>query len=160
MREVPQITIEKLISKYSAFLIDAYGVLVDMDGALPGAVALIEQLNRIDQPYFILTNDASKLPETSAAQYRSFGLKIEPDRIITSGMLLKDYFETNNLIGARCIVLGPEDSVRYVEHAGGQVVSFSEAFDALVLADETGVTKTITANLPQALRPTYRLPNL
>ena len=62
----------------------------------------------------LVAHDASKLPETSAAQYRSFGLKIEPDRIITSGMLLKDYFETNNLIGARCIVLGPEDSVRYV----------------------------------------------
>ena len=138
MREIPQISIEKLISIYSAILLDAYGVLVDADGALPGAVELIERLNRVKKPYFILTNDASKLPETSAANFQHFGLQIEADRIITSGMLLKDYFEATNLVGARCIVLGPEDSFRYVERAGGQIVSCSETFDALVLADEAG----------------------
>jgi HAD superfamily hydrolase (TIGR01450 family) len=138
MIEIPEVTIEKLITDYSVILLDAYGVLVDMRGALPGAVGLVERLNRMKKPYFILTNDASKLPETSARHYQDFGLNIAPQRIITSGALLKDYFKTNHLISACCIVLGPKDSVRYVEDAGGKVVSPSESFDAFVLADEAG----------------------
>jgi ribonucleotide monophosphatase NagD (HAD superfamily) len=35
-------------------------------------------------------------------------------------------------------VLGPEDSVRYVELAGGLVVSPDDAFDVLVIGDESG----------------------
>ena len=138
MKTIPEVTIEKLIADYSVILLDAYGVLVDTRGALPGAPNLIEKLNRMQKPYFILTNDASKLPETSARLYRKFGLDIAPERIITSGTLLKDYFKTNRLIDARCVVLGPEDSVRYVEAAGGQQVSEREGFDVLVLADEAG----------------------
>lgn len=135
---IPEVTIAKLIADYSVILLDAYGILVDMQGALPGAQNLIEKLNRMKKPYFILTNDASKLPETSARLFRKFGLDIAPGRIITSGTLLKDYFKTHHLIDARCVVLGPNDSVRYVEAAGGHLVSELEAFDVLVLADETG----------------------
>ena len=138
MKTIPEVTMEKLIADYSVILLDAYGVLVDIQGALPGAQNLIEKLNRVQKPYFILTNDASKLPETSARLYRKFGLDIAPQRIITSGTLLKDYFKTNHLVDARCVVLGPKDSVRYVEAAGGQRVSDHEAFDVIVLADETG----------------------
>ena len=138
MKTIPQVTIEKLIADYSVVLLDAYGVLVDIQGALPGATNLIEKLNRMQKPYFILTNDASKLPETSACLYGRFGLDIAPDRIITSGTLLKDYFRANHLNDASCVVLGPEDSQRYVEAAGGRLVSEHEAFDVLVLADEEG----------------------
>jgi HAD superfamily hydrolase (TIGR01450 family) len=138
MKTIPEVTMEKLMADYSVVLLDAYGVLVDKQGALPGAQNLIEKFNRINKPYFILTNDASKLPETSARLYRKFGLKIAPERMITSGTLLKNYFTTNDLINARCVVLGPKDSVRYVEAAGGQRVSERDAFEVLVLADETG----------------------
>ena len=138
MKTIPRVTIEKLIADYSVVLLDAYGVLVDIQGALPGATNLIEKLNRMQKPYFILTNDASKLPETSARLFSTFGLDIAPDRIITSGTLLKEYFKINHLIDARCVVLGPEDSVRYVESAGAQQVSEHDAFDVLVLADEAG----------------------
>jgi ribonucleotide monophosphatase NagD (HAD superfamily) len=66
MKTIPEVTMEKLMADYSVVLLDAYGVLVDKQGALPGAQNLIEKFNRINKPYFILTNDASKLPETSA----------------------------------------------------------------------------------------------
>ena len=87
MKTIPQVTIEKLIADYSVILLDAYGVLVDIQGALPGAPNLIEKLNRKQKPYFILTNDASKLPETSARLYSKFGLDIS-----RSGLSLPDHF--------------------------------------------------------------------
>ena len=138
MERLPEITIETLIDRYEVLLLDAFGVLVHSSGTLAGAAELITKLNRAAKPYYILTNDASRLPATAAARFQSMGLAIEADRIITSGALLKGYFAENRLTGSRCVVLGPEDSVRYVESAGGVVVSPEEAFDVLVIGDESG----------------------
>ncbi len=138
MNRIAQVSIEELIARYDALLFDAYGVLVHLRGAMPGARALIELLNRSGKPYYLVTNDASKLPETAARRYRRFGLKIDAERIISSGLLLQRYFRQERLSGIRCAVLGPADSERYVELAGGEVVTADAQFDALVIGDETG----------------------
>jgi len=138
MTELQNITIEALIERYAVLLLDAYGVLVNDSGTLAGATELIRMLNRTAKPYYLLTNDASKLPQTAAARFQSYGLEIAPDRIITSGGLLKNYFKTQNLRGARCVVLGPDDSAKYVVDAGGKVVPPANGFDAVVIGDEAG----------------------
>jgi HAD superfamily hydrolase (TIGR01450 family) len=119
-------------------LLDAYGVLVSSTGALPGAAEFIARLNRERRRYLLVTNDASKLPETAAARYRGFGLALDAERIVTSGSLLAPYFAAHGLAGAAICVLGPRDSLRYVETAGGRVVPADGAFDALVIGDESG----------------------
>ncbi len=96
MNRINHISIEKLTARYSVLLLDAYGVLVHTSGALPGAAQLIDTLNRTKKPYYILTNDASKLPATSAELFQGFGLAIAPDSIITSGSLLTDYFDRHS----------------------------------------------------------------
>ena len=133
-----KVTLKKLLADYSVLLLDAYGVVVHSSGALPGARRLIESLNRQKKPYFILTNDASKLPATSARLFNNFGLPIPPDRIITSGSLLTDYFARHQLRGKHCAVLGPQDSIRYVELAGGVVVEPTAEFEVLIIGDEAG----------------------
>jgi glycerol-1-phosphatase len=136
--EIPEILIDHLIQRYDALLFDAYGVLVSVAGAMPGAPELIEMLNATAKPYCVVTNDASKLPESAAARYRRFGVEVEPARIVTSGSLIEGYFRTHGLSGARCAVLGTIDSVRYVEQAGGETVAPEDDFDVLVVGDETG----------------------
>lgn len=138
MESIPEITIEQLITRYDVLLFDAYGVLVTSAGPLDGAPELITYLNHIGKPYYILTNDASKLPSTAARRYQGYGLPLAAEHIITSGDLLVDYFATHQLQGARCAVLGPADSAQFVVRAGGQVVPPTEAFDALVIGDESG----------------------
>ena len=138
MAEIPDVTIDELSARYDVLLLDAYGVLVHSAGALPGAAALIDRLNWAGQRYFVVTNDASKLPATGARRYRSYGLDLSPERIITSGSLLVPYFAAHGLAGTRCVVLGPADSERYVEHAGGRVVAPSAGFDVIVIGDESG----------------------
>src|SRR6185503_7687100 len=136
---VPPLTsIEQLIECYDALLFDAYGVLVHVSGAMPDAPKLIKRLNRIEKPYCIVTNDASRLPNKAAARYRSYGLDVDAENIITSGGLLPEYFAKHRLRGARCVVLGPADSRRYVELAGGELVPADAEFDALVIGDESG----------------------
>jgi len=154
LRSIPEITVEALIDRYAVLLLDAYGVLVTSDGALPGAARLIDRLNHSGKPYFVLTNDASKLPSTAARRYRGFGLGIDEARFITSGQLLVDHFAREGLAGARCVVLGPGDSATYVERAGGRPVPPAGSFDVLIVADESGFPflETIDAVLSALFR--------
>ena len=92
MHEIPEVPIDRLIERYDALLFDAYGVLVSVAGAMPGAPELIEMLNAIAKPYCVVTNDASKLPETAAARYGRFGVAVQPARIVTSGGLIDGIF--------------------------------------------------------------------
>ena len=119
-------------------LLDAYGVLVTSGGPLPGAAAFIARLNAGDTPYFIVSNDASRLPETAARRYQGFGLAIDESRFITSGQVLTDWFAREGIAGARCVVLGTADSRTYVERAGGRPVDHTEPFEVVVIADESG----------------------
>ena len=136
--DIPNITADELIDRYETLLLDAYGVLVHSTGPMPGAAAFVDRLNGSGKPYYLLTNDASRLPSTLARRLHGFGLAIPEDRLITSGGLLARYFAEQGLAGARCVVLGPEDSRRYVEEAGGCVVPAAEAYEVLVVADEAG----------------------
>ena len=135
---IPRTTFRELANRYSVILFDAYGVLAGSDFVAPEAPAAIRLLHNLKKPYFVLTNDASALPETRAASYKSLGLPIDETRIITSGSLLNRYFADNNLVGSRCVVLGPTDSLHYVEAAGGRVVQYGEDFDTLVIGDQSG----------------------
>ncbi len=138
MPPIPQTTFRELADLYSAILFDAYGVLAGSNYLAPEAPAAIELLHDLDKPYYVLTNDASALPETRAARYKSMGLPIDQSRIITSGSLLTGHFAQHGLTGSRCVVLGPPDSLRYVELAGGCVVPYHADFDALIIGDQSG----------------------
>jgi HAD superfamily hydrolase (TIGR01450 family) len=137
---VPAVSMNRLLDAYEAILLDAYGVLITHDGAMPGAVSLVHRLHDTKAAYLVLTNDASRSPQASADRYAEMGLPIPADRVITSGSLLRPYMERNGLRGSRCVVLGTGDSVRYVEDAGGVVVPTSPDADAdcLIVCDERG----------------------
>ena len=144
----PVVGLDYLIARYSAILFDAYGVLAGSRHVVPGAAEAIDALNGMGKPYFVLTNDASTLPERRAARYAEMGLHIAPERIITSGGLLAAHFAERGLAGARCAVLGTADSATYVERAGGAVVASPGAddFDALIIGDQAGFPFLETAD--------------
>jgi len=133
-------TRRELIAAYDVLLLDAYGVLLDADGPLPGAVELLADLRAAGREYYILTNDASRTVSETEAVYRIRGLDIPAARIVTSGSLLPGYFARHGLVGRRCAVLGPEGSRRNVAAAGGVPVAVAADADAdvLVVCDETG----------------------
>jgi HAD superfamily hydrolase (TIGR01450 family) len=140
MGAVPEVSLDRLLADYDRFLLDAYGVLVDDQGPLPGAVAFVSELLRRDKRCLVLTNSASRLPEGIAADLQNQGFPLEVEHILTSGMLLPGYFAQNALVNAPCLVLGTEDSNHYVERAGGRVLPHTEFLqaDVLVIADQAG----------------------
>lgn len=165
---IDTVTIDFLIEKYDVLLFDAYGVLVDARTALPGAASLVQRLNQHGKPYYILSNDAAKTPQTALKRYRNFGLEIKEGAVLTSGCMLKPFFKKHGLFGAKCAVMGPEDSTLFVQQAGGEVVGFNESFEVLVVADESGyplletldqVISSLFQYIDAGGRPTLILPN-
>ena len=164
----PYITFAELVERFEVILLDSDGVLVSWPSAIPQAAQAIAGLNGLGKPYYVLTNDASQVAETRAARYAALGLAINTDQIISSGMLLKTWFEDQGLQGSRCVALGTEDSAKYVRDAGGQVVPFEEDFDVLVVGDQDGfpfldataaVLTTLFRKLDRGETPRLVVPN-
>jgi len=134
------VALADLLGRYDGLLIDAYGVLVDGRGALPGAPELLAELHRRSLPYLIVTNDASRRATTNAARLQRFGLPVTPEHILSSGDLLVPHFAARGLAGARCLVLGTDDSRITVAEAGGAVCPIDPAadYDAVVVCDDSG----------------------
>ncbi len=137
----PRPSLQRLIADYDGFLLDAYGVLVDKQRALPGAAAFLAALDAAGRPWRVVTNSASRLPEVLCAEFTALGVAIPASHILTSGGLVRAHFAANGLVGARCAVLGPAASRTYVERAGGRVVALDPDTDAdaIIVADQQGV---------------------
>ncbi len=86
-RQPARVAVADLIDRYGGVLIDAFGVLVDGRGALPGADALLARLEQRSVPYLIVTNDASRRDATNAERFRRFGLAVTPQHFLSSGDL-------------------------------------------------------------------------
>jgi HAD superfamily hydrolase (TIGR01450 family) len=127
-----------LLDRYDGVLLDAFGVLLDGRGVLPGASELLGELVRRGKPYAIVSNDASRSRTTFAARFAASGLAVPPDRIVSSGTLLPGYFANHR--GARTCVLGTDDSAAFVEEGGGIVVDLREGMeiDAVAICDDGG----------------------
>lgn len=136
----PLVKLADVLDRYDGLLLDAFGVLVDGAGALPGAAALVAELTRREMPFLIVTNDASRLPVTVAARFARFGIEVAAGDVLTSGQLLAPYVRERGLAGARCLVLGTDDSERYVEEAGGVVCPLDPdgEYDLLAVCDDDG----------------------
>lgn len=164
------ITIDELLERYDGVLLDAYGVLVDGAGALPGARPLILELARRGLPYAVVTNDASRSPDACAARFAGLGIPITADRCFTSGALLREHLRTHGLAGARTLILGTDDSRAYATAGGAALVELDRGaeIDVLAICDDAGypflrgielALSAVLRALAAGRRPTLLLPN-
>ncbi|MBK6690206.1 MAG: HAD-IA family hydrolase [Deltaproteobacteria bacterium] len=134
-------TVDELAERHQALFFDAYGVLVDGSGALPGAASTLARLNQNNTPYWIVTNDASRMPQAIAARLRSHGLPIGTEHIVSSGSLVAPHLVAEGWSGARCAFLGPEASAGYLSEVVEVVpwpITDPGAVDLVVITDESG----------------------
>ena len=134
------IQFQELIDRHEAILFDAYGVLVHAGGVIPGAAEAVRTLRHRDQPFLVVTNDASRSPERSAQRYRRLGLAIDVEQVLSCGMLIGPALERHGIAKRRVVVIGTPDSQHFAREVGAQVVapSVAEPADAVVIADEGG----------------------
>ncbi len=130
---------------YQVFFFDAFGVLKNYKGLIPGVVETFAYLREREKSVYILTNDASRSPQQLAESYWRLGLDdITPDMIISSGMLAREYLQLKVNHGT-VAYLGTENSAHYIESADLKTISISELtleniseVSALVLLDDEG----------------------
>ena len=57
------VSFSKVIKNYKVVFFDAYGVLKNYNGIIPGIDKTFEHLVSQKKEYFVITNDASRSPE-------------------------------------------------------------------------------------------------
>ena len=142
---VKTVDFKTVLSGYQMVFFDAYGVIRDSKGLVPGIESTFKWLEKHRKEYFIITNDSSRSPELLAAYYHKAGLDfIQPDKIISSGMLAKEFLYLKVKEGI-VAYLGTERSAHYIEHPGLEAVPLCELKEqdhskvsALVLLDDEG----------------------
>jgi ribonucleotide monophosphatase NagD (HAD superfamily) len=74
---------KSLLENYKIVFFDAYGVIKNYKGLIPGIEKTFEWLKEQDKAYYIITNDASRSPELLAEAYHKSGLyAITSDRFL------------------------------------------------------------------------------
>ncbi|MFT3846103.1 MAG: TIGR01459 family HAD-type hydrolase [Lacibacter sp.] len=134
-----------VVENYKIVFFDAFGVIKSYNGLIPGIIQTFDYLAETGKEYYIVTNDASRSPMQLAQTYHRMGFHaVQHDRIISSGMLAKEYLDlkVNDGIVA---YLGTENSAHYIERSGLQALPVSaidegniDQVNALVLLDDEG----------------------
>ena len=107
-----------VVKNYKAVFFDAFGVLKNHKGLIPGIANTFEYLEEKGIYYYILTNDSSRSPEALAQWYQDRGLHyVTTDKILSSGMLAMEFFKAKISNGHAVAYLGTEKSAHYIETA-------------------------------------------
>jgi HAD superfamily hydrolase (TIGR01450 family) len=147
---------KSVISKYDVIFFDAFGVLKTYNGLIPGIESTFAYLREHEKDFYVVTNDASRSPEQLAQSYVNLGINdVTPDRIISSGMLAREYLDLKVRKGT-VAYLGTENSAHYIETSDLKTLSIRELdlgnvadINALVFLDDEGfdwntdLTKTL-----------------
>jgi len=142
---VQQQDFRSVIDRYKIIFFDAFGVLKNYDGLVPGIEKTFAYLEAQRKEYYIVTNDASRSPHQLAASYHQMGLQaITHDRIISSGMLAKEYLDLKVNEGI-VAYLGTTNSAHYIDSSGLHTLPVSainhsniDQVSAIVLLDDEG----------------------
>lgn len=120
------VSFKSIATNYKTIFFDAFGVLKNHRGMLPGINETFRFLEDSDIDFFIITNDSSRGPQELAVSYQLAGLKqITEDKIISSGMLAREYLKLKVKSGT-VAYLGTAQSAHYIETIGLKTISVAD----------------------------------
>jgi HAD superfamily hydrolase (TIGR01450 family) len=136
---------KSVIDRYKIIFFDAYGVLKNYNGLVPGIERTFEYLKEQKKEFYIVTNDASRSPMQLAESYKRVGLDaVIQECIISSGMLAKEYLDLKVHDGI-VAYLGTSNSAHYIDSSGLHTLPVSainesniDDVSALVFLDDEG----------------------
>ena len=135
---------DELSDSYPVLFLDAFGVLRDGEGLIPGALDVIDRLRSRGKDLYVLTNDASRSTEELAKVYVDAEGRqmIAADRILSSGLLASEHL-AQQIDSGQIAYLGSEKSSAYIRSAGLTPISIEACTDqtklaAIALLDDEG----------------------
>jgi len=116
-----------VVKNYRAVFFDAFGVLKNHQGLIPGVENTFKFLEKKGIPYYVLTNDSSRSPDELSNWYQERGMpSITTDKILSSGMLAMEFFKTKLENGKAVAYLGTKKSAHYLATAGQATVPIND----------------------------------
>lgn len=135
---------EELAEQYSTLFLDAYGVLKNSSGLLPGILPLLRRLQQKGKRIFVLTNDASKSPSEMAKSYEhpEYGELLSAEHIICSGGLAQLYLQ-EHLKPGKVAYFGKPSAAHFIVQAGHEPLAIdhcntNDRVDAIAFLDDEG----------------------
>ena len=105
---------QSILSNYKVVFLDSYGVVKNHQGLIPGVPEVISKIQSEGMELRLLTNDASRSQERQAKRFDRLGIHdLNPDHIITSGMMAKQFLE-NKFDGGKVAYLGTTQAAEYI----------------------------------------------
>ena len=134
-----------IADQYKVIFFDAFGVLKNYEGLIDGVKETMDYLHERDIGFYVLTNDASRSPSELSESFQQLGLtEVTSDKIISSGMLARDYLSYKVKQGT-VAYLGTPESAHYLESQKLKTVSLknlelsqSEEIEVVVFMDDEG----------------------
>src|SRR5919109_1546420 len=104
--------------RYDALLVDLDGVVYRGDRAVPRAAEVLGAVRERGIHLVFLTNNSSSLPEAVAARLAAFGVSVQPDEVLTSGVATATMLRRQGWTGATVFVIGEEGIRKPLAEAG------------------------------------------
>ncbi len=144
---------EEVAEKYKVIFFDAYGVLKNYQGSVPGIEQTFKWLEAHNKHYFIITNDASRSPKALAEQYHKLGhTNVDASHIVSSGMLARNFLK-HKVKSGKVVYVGPDTAAYFMESIGLEAVHVSQLdlenltdIQALALLDDEGFDWQVDLN--------------
>jgi 4-nitrophenyl phosphatase len=95
-----------MLSGVSGFIIDMDGVLYRGRSRLPGARRFVEELQQAGYPFVLLTNNSTLTVDQYVAKLAGMGIRVVPERIITSAVATGAYLQDRARPGAPVYMIG------------------------------------------------------
>jgi 4-nitrophenyl phosphatase len=126
------------LNQIRGFILDMDGILWHGEQPLTGVNEFFDFLHEQDIRFVLATNNPSKRASEFAEKAQSFGLPVEQNNIVSSGIATTHYLKNNFPKGTRIHVIGEHALKDQVTEAGYQLAN--EDVAAVVVALERGLT--------------------
>ncbi|MFI2751800.1 HAD-IIA family hydrolase [Cellulomonas sp. P22] len=115
-----------LAVRYDLALVDLDGVAYRGHEPIEGAAEGLGGARELGQRLVFVTNNASREPESVAAQLSGLGIPTEPDEVMTAAQAAAEVLTTRLARGAKVLVVGGAGLVTAVRAAGFTVVTSAD----------------------------------
>lgn len=117
------------MTDYDCLFVDLDGVVYRGHNAVPHAVGV---LGEFDGRVLYVTNNASRTPQTVAAQLSGFGLAVGPQDVVTSAQAAAAHLAGMVPAGGSVLVTGGDGLVQAITENGFRVAAGADDADAVI----------------------------
>ncbi len=123
-----------ILNNVDGLILDMDGVLYRGDQPIGDLEWIFRRMDEIRKPYILATNNATRSPEDVAEKLSKMGARVDPSRIINSGMAVAELLKQRFPKGSRVFILG-EIGLHQAIEAAGFTVSDSDPAAVVVGLD-------------------------